>query len=250
VQVAPALPDGDVWVAVACGTLPNTPESELTPARLIKLSRSNSMMTMIENLGEGYYRVLASIGGNPSGDSGPTLVRLTDSLTAAAFVVVNPPTRPRLADVSGTLQAPPPDGGGAPDAGVARDGGGARQDAGGPGAMDPYDLVIAAPMVQSVAGRVVLRVRPRADGNVDAAFLLANVLPRASDPTLRVSNIELRIDRAAMPAALLSLSLGPADGAGTALLPATTFITDSRILPMGVFDRTTRFRLTVFGAFE
>ncbi len=239
VQLAPALPDGDLWVAVYCGTTPTSSLQELIPVRVVRLTRSASMMTMIENLGEGYYRVFASIAGNPSGDSGLNPVRLAGSVTGATFVSVNPASARPLVDSNGPMV-------GGPDAGVQ-----AGPDAAGAAVpIESMDFAIASPMVPLPIGRLGLQLRSRPDGFVDAAFSLANLLGRAGDPALRFTNIELRVERAGQPIALLSLPLGAPGSRGTVLRPTQSYVTESRAIPSNTFDVGSRFRLTVFGAIE
>lgn len=242
VQLAPTLPQGDLWVALYCGTRADTPIDELIPARIVRVAREPGTMTMVENLGEGYYRVFASIAGVPSGDSGATPVRITGALTGATFVTVNPTPSQPLLDLNGPMAANV-DAGGVPlDGSVPVTPGG------------PMDFTIRSPMLPARIGRLELNLRPRSDGLLDASFSMANLLPAMSDPILRLTNIELRIEHSGEPHTLLSIPIVPqgvmGNRPGAVLRGGQQQDTESRVVPGDAFAAGTRFRLTVFGAIE
>jgi hypothetical protein len=239
-QVAPNAVAGDLWVAALCGKTLSAGPSDERPLRVIRVPRGSSTVTL-SGLGDGYFRVLASLPGSPAGLSG--VVAIQRGASAATFVsvgagaqsmlTVEAPAMP-VAD-AGAVLPPLRDAGAGGDATVAR-----------PQPTTEYDIAGAAGLS---LGRVGLRFNLREPGWVDASFDLANTCSTALCPTLRVTAIELRIEQNGLPRALVSLPLG-ATSRGATVGGRESFATESRIVPLFALDPTARMTLTVYGGIE
>jgi hypothetical protein len=240
-QVAPNAVAGDLWVAALCGKTLTAGPSDERPLRVIRVPRGSSTVTL-SGLGDGYFRVLASLPGSPAGLSG--VVAIQRGASAATFVsvgagaqsmlTVEAPAMP-VADAGAVLPPPLRDAGVSQDATVAR-----------PQPTTEYDIAGAAGLS---LGRVGLRFNVREPGWVDASFDLANTCSNALCPTLRVTAIELRIEQNGLPRALVSLPLG-ATSRGATVGARESFATESRIVPLFALDPTARMTLTVYGGIE
>ncbi|MFO0559502.1 MAG: hypothetical protein U0269_15905 [Polyangiales bacterium] len=231
-QLAPAVNDSDLWLAALCGRTIQSAPSDQKPLRVVRVPRGETTVRL-GGLGDGYYTVLASALGAPSGQSGA--VSLQGGASAVTFVSVGANTAPYWSlDATSAPRA---------DAGLlpARDAG--AQDSGATSAPSlEFDVAAAG----AGAGRIGLVLSPREAGWQDVSFNLANLCSGSTCPILRVAGLELRVERDGLPAALVSISLG-ASARGMTILPNETFSTDSRIVSSSAFAAGARVKLTLFG---
>lgn len=232
-QLAPAVNDSDIWVAALCGRTIQSRESDQKPLRVVRVPRGETTVRL-GGLGDGYYTVMASAIGAPSGQSGT--VSLSAGSSAVTFVSVGANVAPYWS-VDAT-SAPRADAGLLP----TRDAG--AQDASTSTAPPSIEFDVAA--AGAGAGRIGLVLSPREAGWQDVSFQLANACATGTCAILRAAGIELRVERDGLPAALVSIPLG-ASGRGMTLLPNESFSTDSRIVSALAFGAGARVKLTLFG---
>lgn len=235
-QLAPSVDDSDLWLAVLCGRTIDASARDERPVRLVRVPRGERAVTLRE-LGDGYYRVIASANETIAGSS--DAVQLRGATSAVTLVAVDATSVPAWS-VSGTI-------GGASDSGVApqRDasaGDGGGSDASASPATTEFDVTASG----VGAARVGLLVSPRETGWQDVSFALANPCSGSTCPVFRVSALELRVERDGLPAALVTMTLGM--NRGIAVAPSELFTTEARIVPAAVFAPGARLKLTLFGA--
>ncbi len=241
-QLAPNVDASDVWLSAVCGRTINAGASDEKPLRLVRVARGETTVRL-RGLGDGYYRVITSALGAPSGASGVAPIR--GGASEVTFVSVSATEVPSWSfDVSTGQRTA--DAGAAPTPG--RDAGAA--DSGAPDASGS----IAAPSIEfdataagAVAGRIGLILTPREAGWQDVTFSLANMCESGVCAVLRATGIELRVERDGLPTALVSIALG-ASGRGMSIAPSESFSTESRIVPVNAFAPGARVRLSLFGA--
>lgn len=244
-QLAPSVDTSDLWIVALCGRTHNAGPSDELPMRLVRVPRGETTVTL-SGMGEGYYRVVASATGIPSGASSVGVIR--NGTSTGTFVSVGASTSPTL-----TIQAPVV----AMDAGVApsRDGGSpsgdASVDASADGGQAPVSVAEfdVASVAGSVLGRIGLKLQRRDDQLLDASFNLENLCMTTMCPRLVVSGIELRIEQLGAPRALVWVNLA-GTSRGTVLGGRETFETPTRLVPASAFSAGARMRLTVFGSIE
>jgi hypothetical protein len=231
-QLAPTVDQSDLWLAALCGRTMQSALSDQKPLRVVRVPRGETTVRF-SGLGEGYYTVLASALGAPSGQS--AAVSLHAGAYAVTFLSVGANDRPYWS-LDTTIIA-------RTDAGLlpVRDAG--AQDAGAPPAT-AIEFNLATTGLGT--GRVSLMLSPREEGWQDVSFNLANLCEGSRCSALRVSGIELRVERDGVPAALVSISLGTST-LGMAILPNETFTTESRIVSSDAFTTGARVKLTLFG---
>lgn len=233
-QLAPNVGDSDLWLAVLCGRTSDAAARDERPMRLVRVARGERTVTLRE-LGDGYYRVIASADQTIAGAS--DAVQLRGATSAVTLVSVDATSVPAWT-VSATL-------GVASDSGVARDasaGDGASAEAGAAPPATEFDVTATG----LGAARVGLVVSPRESGWQDVSFSLGNPCAGTTCPVFRLSALELRVERDGLPAAFVSVSLGM--GRGIAVAPSELFTTESRIVPSAAFAPGARLTLTLFGA--
>jgi hypothetical protein len=237
-QLAPNVDASDLWIVALCGRTANAGPSDEMPMRVVRVPRLSASVEL-QNLGEGYYRVIASALGTPASSS--SVVPLRGSGTAGTFVSIATTTVPMLSVQSAPV---PPS-----DAGVhaGRDAGSSTQDGGG--TQQSFAEFDVAPAGSGSLGRIAVQLRPRDAEWVDASFVLANGCATGLCPALRVQGVELRIEQDGLPKALVAVPL-QGSGRGTTVGVNETFSTESRLIPTSVLGAGGRLRLTVFGALE
>jgi hypothetical protein len=262
-QLAPDAPVGDLWVAALCGRTAGAGPSDERMLRVVRVPPGADSV-MLSGLGDGFYRVVASVPGAIPGVSG--VAAITRGASAATFVSVGGPTPSALRvelsvppSVDGGLTLPVRDAGRGPlDGALARDAGLFRDgsmplpipefDAGPPAPPPIADYGLSSPE-GLLLGRVGLRLNFREPGWVDASFDLENTCEGGGCPTLRVQALELRVEQNGLPRALVTMPLGTS-ARGVTVAPRELFATGTRLVPMVVLDRSAQLRLTVYGAAE
>jgi hypothetical protein len=262
-QLAPDAPSGDLWIAALCGRTLGAGPSDERMVRVVRVPMGVESITL-SGLGDGFYRVVASLPGAVTGVSG--VAAITRGASAVTFVSVGGPSSSALRvtvapvpSVDAGIPIPTRDAGlGFLDAGRAVDAGLGFDGAPAPPLPPPDAGLPPPPPIADYAveaadgrplGRVGVRFNFREPGWVDASFDLENTCEGARCPTLRLQAIELRVEQDGLPRALVSLPLGT-PGRGVTVAPRELFATMSRLVPMAVLDRSAQLQLTVYGAAE
>ncbi len=244
-QLAPSVDASDLWIQALCGRTHNAGPSDELPVRLVRVPRGESMVTL-SGLGEGYYRVVASATGAPAAAS--TVGVLRGATSTGTFVSVGASTMPTL-----TVESPMP----VPDAGIApmRDAAAPRPDASTdastdaavrPGPVAEFDV---SSVPGSALGRVGVLLERRDEQWFDAAFKLQNICALMSCPNLLISAVELRVELAGRPSALVTINLA-GSGRGTSLSAREDYDTPTRLVPATAIVPGARLRLTLFGSID